>query len=338
MNFLELAEVLLKRWKLMAVLTGGTTLAVLVISLVTPPKYTATAAVVPEEESIRTNLPSGLLNLASQFGFDMGGGSESPAFYAEVLQSETLRNQILQSPFPDPDGEADGDSALLLDILEIEGDTEDERLERGRRLLRGRTSIRVANETNIVSISVETHDASLSADVANMFINLLNRFNFDTRQSTAGQRRRFIEERMGTAEGELRDAETELRSFLERNRLYRDSPDLMFQYERLDRQVMMKQEVLTTLRRSYEEARIEEVNDTPVITVIDEALPPQRKSGPKRALNTIMAFFLGGMLGLIGAFGREVLERARKRDEEDFERLALRWVEVKRQLRSLLRR
>lgn len=338
MNLVELVEALLKQWKLVLAVPAGTTLAAVCLSLLTPASYTATASFVPETESIGANVPSGLMNLASQFGFDIGGNTESPRFYADVLESQTLRNHVLQASFPAPNSEGVQDSVPLIDILEIMGDTEDERLERGRRLLRNRTSIRTDNETNIVSISVETHYPSLSADVANMFIHLLNRFNFESRQSSAGQRRRFIERRMAAAEQELRDAEAELQSFLEQNRLYQDSPELMFVYERLDRQILTKQEVIATLRRSYEEARIQEVNDTPVITVIDRALVPTRKSGPRRALNVIMALFLGGMLGVTGAFARESLKRARTTHDEDFERVKSQWADIKTSLRSLLRR
>jgi len=92
------------------------------------------------------------------------------------------------------------------------------------------------------------------------------------------------------------------------------------------------------VRRSYEEARIQEVNDTPVITVIDRAVPPQEKSSPKRKLNVILAFLLGGVLGVFGAFGREFVERARERDEEEYEEFTSRWAAIKAELRGLLRR
>lgn len=190
--------------------------------------------------------------------------------------------------------------------------------------------------TGIVSLSTETHYPALSADVANLFIDLLNRFNLETRQSNAQERRRFAEERVADAERELLEAEEELKRFLERNRQFQGSPELSFQYERLQRRVRIKEEVLTTLRRSYEEARIQEVNDTPLITVIDRAVPPEKRSSPKRKLNVVLAFFLGGMLGVFGAFGREFVERARERDEEEFQELASRWAAIRAQLRSLL--
>ena len=338
-SLLELANVLLKRWKLVVGLPLLAAFVAALISLVMPARFTATATFVPESESSAMSLPSGLTGLAAQFGVAVpGGGANSPSFYADVLRSRTLKDEVLLARFPDPRGLAAGDSATLLDILAIDGDSQSERLESGRKQLDEMMSVRVDNETNVVSLAIETRDPALSADVANQFIELVNRFNLETRQSNAQECRRFIEERMAEAEGELRDAEAELQRFYERNRRYEDSPELRFQHDRLQRQVTIKQEVFTTLRRSYEEARIQEVNDTPVITVIDQAVPPQERSSPKRKLNVILAFFLGGVLGVFGAFGREFVERARERDREEFEQFSSHWAAIKAELRALISR
>ncbi len=338
-SLLELANVLLKRWKLVVGVPFIASLLAAVISLIVPAKFTATTSFVPETESAGVNLPGGLAGLAAQFGVAIpGGGANSPRFYADVLGSRTLRDEVLLASFPDPGSAAPGDSAPLLELLEIKGDSERERLEKGRDKIEKAVSVGVNNETNVVSLSVETPYPVLSADVANHFIALLNRFNLVSRQSNAQERRRFAEERMQQVESELREAEENLKRFLERNRQFRGSPELTFEYERLQRQVTIKQEVFTSLRRAYEEARIQEVNDTPVITVIDRAVPPQEKSSPKRRLNVVVAFFLGGVIGVVGAFGREFVERARERELDEYEEFTSRWAALKADLRSLLRR
>ncbi len=337
-SLLELASVLVKRWRIVVGLPLAAAVLAAVVSLVIAPRYTAIATFVPETESEGLRLPSGISGLAAQFGIAVpsGGGANSPAFYAKVLDSRTLKDQVLLASFPDPRTTEQTDSATLLEILEVEGDTPFKRLEEGRVKLDDRISVNVDNETNVVAVSAETRYPTLSADVANLFIDLLNRFNLETRQSNAQERRRFIEERVEEAQDELRTAEEDLQRFLEQNRQFRGSPDLTFQYERLERQVTIKQEVLTTLRRQYEEARIQEVNDTPVITVIDRAVPPEEKSSPKRRQNVILAFFAGGVLGVAGSYGREFVERARQRDREEFEEFNSRWTTMKREMRSML--
>ncbi len=73
-----------------------------------------------------------------------------------------------------------------------------------------------------------------------------------------------------------------------------------------------------------------------MITVIDRAVPPEKKSSPKRALNVVLAFFLGGVLGVLGAFGREFADRAREREE--YEEFSSNWAAVKKELRTMVSR
>src|SRR2546430_10409083 len=97
---------------------------------------------------------------------------------------------------------------------------------------------------------------------------------------------------------ELRRAEEAVKTFYERNRGWQQAPELVFEEARLRRQVNIGQEVYLTLKREYETARIEEVNDTPVITVIDTAVPPERRTSPQRALPVILAFGFRGTVGM----------------------------------------
>ena len=115
----------------------------------------------------------------------------------------------------------------------------------------------------------------------------------------------------------------------------------MFEEGRLRRQVEVRQELYLTLRREYETARIEEVNDTPVITVIDSALVPQRKSRPNRPLWAVLALMLSGMFAVFSALGAEYMARARRHREGPYRDLesAIRNVrtELGEGVRTLLR-
>src|SRR5262249_435769 len=66
-----------------------------------------------------------------------------------------------------------------------------------------------------------------------------------------------------------------------------------------DREVSMRQAVYTTLVQSYEAARIDEVRNTPVITVMEPPDVPA-KADPRLAL---LKSLLAGIVGLgLGAF------------------------------------
>jgi uncharacterized protein involved in exopolysaccharide biosynthesis len=210
------------------------------------------------------------------------------------------------------------DSGTLLTMLGVHGDDQADSLHKGRKLLDKLVSVRVDNQTSIVTLSAASKYPTLAADVANRFIFFLNEFNAKTRQSQARERRSFAQQQVGEAERELRGAEDQMKTFYERNRSWQQAPQLMFEEGRLRRQVEIRQELYLTLKREYETARIEEVNDVPVITVIDSAALPKEASKPRRGLLIVIAFILGGMVSVFGAFAADYIARTRVEHEGEY--------------------
>ncbi len=316
-SLLEILNVLLKRWRTVIGLPVTTSLVVLGISFLVQPTYTATTSFVPEVRS-QGRVPAGLAGIAGQFGINLGAeASQSPMFYADVAKSREILDRLLLARYADPLATRDpDDSTTLLSILRPGGRSDADSLERGAKKLAGRVSVGVDAQTNIVTVKVELPSPDLAAAVANRLVAYLNDFNAQTRQSQARERRKFTEQRVAAGEQDLREAEEGLKRFYQANRSWQQSPQLAFEECRLRRQVELRQELYVTLRREYETARIEEVNDTPVITVIDAAVAPQRKSSPKRRLWAFVAFALGGVFGVFWAFGAEYVERARRDQDE----------------------
>jgi len=314
-SLLEILNVLLKRWRTVIGLPVTTSLVVLGISFLVPPTYTATTSFVPEVRS-QGRVPAGLAGVAGQLGITLGAeASQSPMFYADVAKSREILDRLLLARYADPPtGREPEDSTTLLSLLGPGGRNGADSLERGAKKLAGLVSVGVDAQTNIVTVKVELPSPDLAAAVANRLVAFLNEFNAQARQSQARERRKFTEQRVAAGEQDLRDAEEALKRFYQANRSWQQSPQLMFEEGRLRRQVELRQELYVTLRREYETARIQEVNDTPVITVIDAAVAPQWKSSPKRRLWAFVAFALGGVFGLFWAFGADYVERA-KRDQ-----------------------
>ncbi|MDQ3222592.1 MAG: hypothetical protein M3Q75_03830, partial [Gemmatimonadota bacterium] len=86
------------------------------------------------------------------------------------------------------------------------------------------------------------------------------------------------------------------------NREYQGSPVLEFEAGRHQRAVDLKQEVYVSLVKAYDEARISEVRDTPLITTIDSAVAPDKRSAPRPLLNVAIALIAGGVLAFILVF------------------------------------
>jgi len=298
----------------------------LVISFLLPTRWTAEAGFIPES-STSIQLPTGINALAGELGFSLPGGdpTSSPDFYAAVTESRSLLEQTLLTRFRVP-GAAASDSAALIDILDIQDDNPRKRMEEAVQWMTDHSSAKVDAKTGVITLQAELPDPDMSASVVSRMVGLLNEFNQRTRNLRARERRRFTEGQTADAQRDLTAAEDAMRAFLVRNRSFENSPQLVFENQRLDRQVQIRQDIYQTLRREYEVARIDEVNNTPVLTVVDAPIPPAKPSSPRRVRMTLVALVLGLLAGAAYAFVREYVSRSQELQPAAYERLARSWT------------
>ncbi len=274
-------------------------LAVVVVTLVLPRTYTVTSSFTPQSERLASNLAG----IAAQFGVPLPAtdAGASPDFYIELLDSRRILGETIKTryTFPSDTGKVSG---TLVEVFEIEGETEGERDEMALRRLRGMISTELDRPSGVVTFEVETHDPELSALISRRLLDLLNRFNLETRQSQAAAERKFTEVRLSEAKGELLEMENALQAFLEVNRDLGTSPLLRFRQERLEREVSIRQAVVSALAQSYEQARIDEVRDIPVITIVEEPEAPALPDSRMLLLRGILALVAGALLGSLLAF------------------------------------
>ncbi|MEQ9398196.1 MAG: Wzz/FepE/Etk N-terminal domain-containing protein [Longimicrobiales bacterium] len=242
-------------------------------------------------------------SLAAQFGVNVGGATDedSPAFYAELLQSRTLLMAVVDQPVPDPDNPG---AIPLHQLLEMEMDDAARRDEvLIRWLSRNAMSVDTDRETGMVTVAVSTEWPAVSHVLSERLVAEVNRFNAAARRSRASAERAFVQEQLDSAQADLREAERRLEGFLEANRQFQNSPELRFEHDRLQRDVLMRQQLFTSLSEAFQQARISEVRNTPVITVVQEAylppLPDRRGLVGKLAFGLLLGTGLGIGLGLI---------------------------------------
>jgi uncharacterized protein involved in exopolysaccharide biosynthesis len=173
--------------------------------------------------------------------------------------------------------------------------------------------------------------------VAERVLDLVHRFNLETRQSQALAERRFIEARLAETERELVASEGRLQAFLERNRRYDNSPDLRFEYERLQRQVGLRQQVYNSLSQSYEQAKIEEVRNTPVLTVVEPPVRPVEPDSRGLLPKALIGLFLGGFLAVGLVAGRELVRETRHQTPEEYRELERLGREAREEIDSVWR-
>jgi len=315
----EVLAVLLRRRGTIVLTTVFVVAAAIALTLLRDPTYTTQASFRPQGSDASA---SQLMALASQFGVRVPGAANeevSPAFYAELLASREILARVTSEPFV---VEGVG-TASLADLLEIEEDTEELRMEEAIESLRDDLlTIQTGRETGIVTVEVQTDWPDLSQEIAERLLDEIGRFNLLTRQSQAAAERVFIQERVDSARDALLEAEAAMQAFLVANRSYQNSPDLLFQHGRLERDITLRQQVYTTLVQSFEQARISEVRDTPVITVLQAPFFPPGPDERRLVLVAALGIALGGMAGVVLAFVVEAMKRPAPGDpaREDFQR------------------
>ena len=323
----EVLAVLIRRRGTIVLTTVAVTALALAFTLLRAEEFTTEAAFRPQGSEASS---SQLMALASQFGVSVPGGGEeaSPAFYAELLESREILRRAAVRPY-DVEGEG---TVLLKDLLEIEADTEALRDDEAIEWLReSAVEVSTGRETGTVTLRVTTEWPDLSKAIADELLAEVARFNLNTRQSQAAAERAFIQERVRQAEAELAAAEDSLRIFLESNRQWQDSPLLVFRQQALQREVTLRSSVLTTLVQSFEQARISEVRDTPVITVLQDPFLPPGPDDRRLLLSVALGIVLGGMMGIVLAFVVEAFRRPSEGDpaKQDFQET---WDGLKRSI------
>jgi uncharacterized protein involved in exopolysaccharide biosynthesis len=317
---LTLGSVVL-RWRRLIIALGlGAGTIGLVMGLTSPRLYKSSATFIPQASE------SGISNLAlaaGQLGIRIptSGGGWSAGVYVELLRSRSLLETIASDTFSV--AERGGGRVAMMDLLEIDAPTPARRMDQAVLELTDIVKADWDRQLGAVKLEVATPWPSVSLAIAEALLEEIARFNNETRKSQAAAERQFVEAQAADAERNLRSAEAALQSFRERNRVV-ESPRLQLEGERLSRDVSLHQQLYTSLLQSREDARIREVRDTPVITVLEEPRLPIR--GESRG-TVKMALFGGIAAGMIGvviallAYGAERARLSSGTDARDFFRL-----------------
>jgi uncharacterized protein involved in exopolysaccharide biosynthesis len=307
-NVLSLTALLTRRRRMLASLAAAFSIVTLIVAIVSPRTYTATASFTPQTK--RGGM-AGAAGLAAQLGITVpnSDGTQSPAFYADVLKSR----EILSAVVADTIALGQGERSVRAPVSSVVGDGSDSarRVASAMKWLEKHVAADVAQRSGIITVAVTTKSAQLSYQLVTAIVDELTRFNLESRQSQASAERKFTESRLRESRDSLRIAENRGQEFLQRNHDYSRSPELSFQHDALAREISFRQQVYASLAQAYEQARLDEVRDTPTLTITDRPAIPLEPNGRALLVKTLVAAIAGLVVGFLLVVAQEAFAAAR---------------------------
>ncbi len=99
-------------------------------------------------------------------------------------------------------------------------------------------------------------------------------------------------------------------------------PEVELDYIRRARDLKYHEALYDFLSKQLEAARIDEAKEAVIVQVVDKAVPPEKKSGPRRMVIVVIAMAVAFLLACLWALVTEALRR-KQQDPQERERLAL---------------
>jgi len=309
-----------------------------------------------EGGSLPGGLSGGLAGGAlSGLGVSLGGAASglTPAAFPDVLQSREVRLAVVRDTFRFPDAERPmtyvdyvnrpaGPLGTVLDYTlllpwtlksalgkavsgspapagttetgapMIPSEEEDEAL----KSISDKISASVDEETGLMTISVTAGGPQVAASLAESFLDHFTTRVRTIRTEKVRERLQFVEGRFQDVEEELETAENDLAQFLERNQ-NPTTATLQFRRDRLQRQVSFKEQLYSELQSQLTQTRLDLQRRQPVVTVVEEPVPPMERSSPQRMLVVLLNLILGGGIGVVRAFVRAFFNRVDEEEERE---------------------
>lgn len=265
------------------------------VTLFMPNYYRSEARLLPvESKGLGGNL-GGLASAAAAFGVSVPGGDSSDANFVDVLNSRWLKEQLLQTEFQFHVrswrfGAEHVEKGTLYDYLDAKN------LDRAVKELGSVVSASRDLKSKVITLSAETKSPELSQLIVQRAGKLLEVFLQEKGRTRGGAKAAFAEARLAEARREMDEAEDVLRRFLEGNRNFQTSgdPSVRLKGSRLETELRLRQQLVTSIAMNREQALLEEKNDIPILNVLDPGNLPIDKSKPSRSVMVLLAMLLVG--------------------------------------------
>jgi len=291
-----------RRWKLIASVVLAVGVLTVGIGLFQKRVYTCASSFMPQ-----TGNPQGsaLSGVAAQFGLalPLTDPTNSPQFYVDLARSREVLASLVDTPVVTKSGLRTV-TWRVDDTYEVKGKTPALRRDAAIRALGSAVRAIPNTKTGVVSLAVTGPDPQFACGVNDRLLGALNTFNLTKRQSRVASERLFVEGRLANEQRDLTVAESNAQEFLRRNRDIRSSPQLVTAYDRLTSSLSLHRQLYNSLSQSLEQLKIEELRNTPVITIVENPEIPVRPDPRGLARRGIMMMIAVGILMVFAVFAQ----------------------------------
>jgi uncharacterized protein involved in exopolysaccharide biosynthesis len=280
------------------------------VKFIQEPLYVSTVKVLLPQS--RAGGLGGLSGLASQFGVNVPSGVQadlsSPSLFPELLKSRKFAEKILEKKFYT---EKYNKELPLLAILTSGLSQPDYGKDTLITKVMGTLNevIKFDQELSFSIIKVTTFEPVFAKELAEVVLTELEALNRYFKSQSVNEKTSFIQQRIESVREELRLSEKYFKEFKEQNRqLF--SPALQLEQDRLSRDVDVQKGIYLTLKQQLELAKIEEVQETSIVQVLDEPQAPLNPSNKKIKNAILLSAVLGLGIGIILGFIRSYLDNS----------------------------
>jgi uncharacterized protein involved in exopolysaccharide biosynthesis len=320
-TLLSVANLVLRNRRLIALFTLLFWALIFTNEFMHRPLYNSTATFISQNRKPA----GGLLGLADQVGLQIGGSDpgESPQFYMDLVRSRGILRAVTRKVYVIPGGRQPARGAYA-DLARIRDSDSAARDAAALKALNESITTSVSLKTGIITLGVRSFSPELAKQLADNLLEQLEKFNLERRQTQAAEERRFTEQRLAEVKASLTAAENRLQDFHRGNQQFRSASQLTVERDRLVREETNLQQVYTALAQAVEKARIDEVRNTPVITIIDRPEQPTVAESRHLIRKWLMGILAGLALGLLFGFLRDSITDPaadHSNDADDFSRL-----------------
>ena len=163
----------------------------------------------------------------------------------------------------------------------------------------------------VIEIIVKTNEPGLSKSIGDSILSQLSLAVNEYKLKKVNDRISFIKSRLFNVKQELNQTEENLNNFREKNRVVFNSPSLLLQEERLQRDVLLHNQIFTSLSTELETEQINQYGIKESFEILD--YPENMGRVFPNDKNTIfLSILLGIIFSLIYVFGKFSLQQMRK--------------------------